>query len=363
MILQLYVARRFLFTFLALFAVFFGLMTLIEMLEAARRFGDDGAGLRQIMPLALLHVPGEIYGVLPLIVILSAITLFLGLARSSELVVARAAGRSALRVLVAPIVVTGLIGAVVLAAFNPIVAATGREYERRADDVAGRASTLALSEGGLWLRQGGPEGQVVIHAGGSNLDGTRLTGASFLVYGEAGAPERRIEAEEARLEPGHWRLTGAKSWPLTVANPEAEARSAPEMMLPSELTPEGIRDSFGDPSAVPVWELPAFIAQLRAAGFTAQRHAVHLQMELALPALLIAMVMIAAAFTLRHQRGQRTGVMVLTAVLLGFALYFLRNLARVLGETGQVAAPLAAWTPPLVAILLALGLLLHLEDG
>ena len=38
-------------------------------------------------------------------------------------------------------------------------------------------------------------------------------------------------------------------------------------------------------------------------------------------------------------------------------------LALILGEAGEVAPALAAWAPPMAAIFLSLGLLLHLEDG
>ena len=63
------------------------------------------------------------------------------------------------------------------------------------------------------------------------------------------------------------------------------------------------------------------------------------------------------------RRGRGTGIMVLAAVLTGFGAYFLRNFAQVLGENGQISAALAAWAPPVAAIGLALGLLLHLEEG
>jgi lipopolysaccharide export system permease protein len=86
-------------------------------------------------------------------------------------------------------------------------------------------------------------------------------------------------------------------------------------------------------------------------------------MELAQPALLLAMLLIAAGFTMQHQRGRRTGVVVLAAILAGFGLYFLRNLALILGEAGQVPPALAAWAAPVAAIGLSLGLLLHLEEG
>jgi len=55
--------------------------------------------------------------------------------------------------------------------------------------------------------------------------------------------------------------------------------------------------------------------------------------------------------------------MVLLALLIGFAIFFLRNFAQTLGENGQLPVYLAAWAPPFAAIFLALGVILHLEDG
>ena len=115
--------------------------------------------------------------------------------------------------------------------------------------------------------------------------------------------------------------------------------------------------------SISVWELPAFIDRLEEAGFAAQRHRVHLQAELAQPALLLAMTLIAAAFTMQPQRGRRVGAVVLGAILVGFGLYALRNLALILGEAGEVPPLLAAWAAPVAAIGLSLGLLLHLEEG
>jgi lipopolysaccharide export system permease protein len=66
---------------------------------------------------------------------------------------------------------------------------------------------------------------------------------------------------------------------------------------------------------------------------------------------------------MRHARSGHTGVMVLLAIVSGFAIFLLRNFAQVLGENGQIPVLLAAWSPPVAAILLSLTLLLHLEDG
>ena len=74
-------------------------------------------------------------------------------------------------------------------------------------------------------------------------------------------------------------------------------------------------------------------------------------------------VLVAAGFTMRHVRFGGTGRMVLFALLAGFGFYFLRNFAQALGDSGQIPILLAAWSPPVAAVMLSLGLLLHLEEG
>ncbi|MCT8328646.1 LPS export ABC transporter permease LptG [Albidovulum sediminis] len=362
MTLTFYVARRFLLMFLAISGGFVVLLALIEMVEQVRRF--SGIGFGEAAELAALSTPASLYRILPLIVILATVGLFLALARSSELVVIRAGGRSALVTLMAPVVTAILIGVLAVAVLNPIAAGTTKAYELRSGLHGGSASTLSVTGEGLWLRQGGAEGQTVIHADRSNTDGTVLWGVTFMTFTPDGMPARRIAAARAVLEPGGWRLANAKQWDLEPGgNAEAGATRATELALPSDLTADRIRDSFGQPSAIPIWDLPGFIAGLQRAGFSARAHLVWFQMELALPLLLAAMVLIGAGFTMRHVRFGRTGLMVLLAIVSGFAFFFLRNFAQVLGENGQIPVALAAWSPPVAATFLSLGLVLHLEEG
>lgn len=365
MILSRYIGRRFFWSFVQVFMVFLAIMLLIDVVEQLRRFSDQGISTGAALRLAAMNTPSGLYRILPLITILSAITLFLSLARSSELVVIRAAGRSGLRFLLAPVLVSFVIGLAAIAVLNPLVAATQKEYDRLWARIAqGAESTLSLTETGLWLRQGGSEGQTVIRAIRANTDGTEIFGVTFLTFDATGLPQSRIEAERASLEPGAWSLTGAKEWALSGANPERGATQLPDgALIASNLTREGIRDSFGEPSAVPFWGLPDYIAGLERAGFSARAHRVWYQMEIAQPLLLVAMVLVAAGFTMRHARFGKTGVLVLMAVLGGFAIFFLRNFAQVLGVNGQIPILLSAWAAPVAATLLALGLLLHLEDG
>ncbi|MEO0390300.1 MAG: LPS export ABC transporter permease LptG [Pseudomonadota bacterium] len=365
MILHLYFARRFALSLLMIATVLATLVLLVDMIDQTRKFADFGVTFGQRIVLTLLNIPETLNQILPLIMILGTVSLFISLARSSELVVTRAAGRSAVRALLAPVVVSLIVGVLATTMLGPIVAATSKRYAALSDTYrSGGISALSVSEDGLWLRQGEPVGQTVIRAGRSNADASVLYDVTFVAYAQTGGPVRRIEAASAALQNGAWSLRKAKVWPLVSGiNPEANATTHDVLSLPTSLTLDRIRESLGTPAGVSIWDMSEFIQQLEQAGFSARRHYVWLQAELARPVFLMGLVLVAAAFSMRHTRFGGTGTAVLAAVLLGFGLYFIRSFAQILGENGQIPVLLAAWAAPVASILLGLGLLLQAEDG
>ncbi len=363
MTLHLYFARRFFMSFLGVAVSVAVLLIMIQLMDKLGDFPDRP--FRDVLAVVLLEMPWEIYDILPLFIILGAVALFLRLSRSSELVVLRAAGRSALRGLLGPVCVALLIGGLGVAVLNPLVAATSK----RVHDVkllyrGAETASLAISSEGLWLRQGGQSGQTVIFAQSASSDLGTLYDPSFLEFDPDGAPQRRINAGSARLGDGEWRMREVKIWDLTTdGNPEAEAERRDTLSIASDLTQQRIIDGFGRPRYISVWDLPDFIGDLEESGFSARRYAVWFQSELARPVFFAALVLMSAAFTIRHARGANMGLMVLLAVIIGFGLHYIRNFSQILGESGQISVALAAWAPPVAALFLALGLILHLEDG
>ena len=348
MTLGLYLVRRLAGTFGLIALVFFGMLLLFETVELLRRFGGTEAGLGQILSLAVLRVPATFYQILPLLVILASMATFLGLARSSELVVMRAAGRSAMRMLREPFVAMMLFGALAVAALNPLVATASRAYHDRlsALQFPDLQTQISLQGSAVWMRQGDASGQTVIRAQAIEPDGLGFEGVSYLVFDrDSGLPLRRIEAARARLEPGVWHLDAVKLWDLQAPNPERAALTLDRLDMPSDLTGERIRES------------------LARAGLSSRPHRAQFMAELAQPLLFGAMLLVGAVLCFRHVRAGGAGMRILATVLAGFLLFFLRNFAQILGENGQIPLWLAIYTPPVASMMLALGVLLHLEDG
>lgn len=363
--LDLYFARRFLRAILLTLGIFSGLIVMIETVNILRDFADQGITAGQGLTLSLLRLPPAIYELLPIILVIATLILFLGLARSSELVVARASGRSAMRSLLPVVTVALLFGLFTIAILNPISAKTEHLAEARETELnKGETQKFSVSDDGLWLREGTSSGQIMIRASRSNLDASELFDVSFFGFSRDGVPLYRIEAATAKVYDGQWHLTKAKRWPLEgAANPEAAASTSDSLTLTTALTLEEIQDRFGTAKAVSIWDMKNHIQNLETAGFSARSYKMWLQAELALPLSFVAMVLIGAGLTMRHTRLGNTSLRVLIAILLAFGFFFLRSFAIVLGSNGYLPIEPAAWGPPIAVILAALALLLHLEDG
>lgn len=361
-----YITMRFLTRVLIVLGLLLGLVLLLTMIDNMSRAAGAGRGTDFALKLTLTQAPATMSKVFPLVFMLASLWTFLGLSRSSELVILRAAGVSALRFLMFPVIAAILIGGVVVTVFNPVVAVTTQAYSALRDEMSrGGSNVLSLSEDALWLRQGGEDGQTVIEARRVSADGLILFGVRMHQFDTDNRLLNRIEARSATLGAGEWILRGVSRWNLaaTAGASLGSAEQLPELRIPTDLSQERILDTFASPEAVSIWEMPEFIRSLEHAGFSAQRHRVFYQTELARPALFAAMVLIGAAFALRNIRFGQTGVMILLAIFSGFLLYFFKDLTESLGNAGTVPTVLAAWTPPLIAILLSVTILLHLEDG
>jgi lipopolysaccharide export system permease protein len=363
MMLETYLLRRLGVNFVLVSGIFFGMMLLVDMIEQMRRLSSRSPAFLDVLHLSLLNTPRNFHEILPLILLLAAMWLGLTWSRASEFVVIRASGKSVARLMAVPVLVILLSSAGMVAAINPIVAATSRAFDASFAELRGRASSAALLSGrNIWLRQATPDGYDVIHAHEARDFGASLLDVTILRFSPTGEVVQRLRAETAQLGRGVWNVQNARLWDLQAPNPEQAAIDLPAIDLPTDLTLERIRDSFGTAQNIPIFALPAFIADLERAGFAAREHRIRLHMELSLPVMLTAMAVLALVLNIYHMRSGRVGLRVLVTIMAGFTLFFLRNFARVLGETGQIPVLLAAWGIPIAAFLLAIGLMLNLEE-
>lgn len=356
-----YLGRQFLTWFLVAFLAMAAVILLVDTIELLRRTTGRGeVSFAVVALMGVLRLPHLVIQAIPFAVLIGGMMCFFRLTRSHELVVARAAGVSVWQFMLPAVAGAFLIGLCEVAVFNPLSAAAltaFNDIERR--HFSGGDALLSVSSTGIWLRQGTADGGAdVVHATTAEPKELALSDIIVFRYGAEDHFVGRIDAASAHLRDGYWLLRDA-----AISGPTTPVQYADEFRLTTDLTPEKIQESFASPETVSFWSLPRFIEVLDATGLSTLEHRMHFQRMLSEPLLLMAMVLIAATFSLRLTRRGGTLILVLAGAFAGFAFFMLTNLVQALGLSASLPVALAAWAPSGICLMLGLSLLMHLEDG
>lgn len=357
--LSRYIAGKTLRGILLAFLIVTAIIALVDYVEASRNIGAEGdLSPFQLLILTGLKVPKLIEQTIPFVVLFGVMGALAGMNRRSELTVMRAAGLSAWRFLRPALIVTALIGIFWSTVVNPLSSSMMGEYDAR---VAAVSTTAQTKE--IWLREGSDSAQRVIQANSLDLASKRLDGAIFYEMGIAsdGATvfERRFDADTARLlTPGYWTLENV------IENAPGETtRRTSELTLPTNISVEDLREQSGQQVDPPFWAIRNEIKANEKAGFSARKLRLQFHKLLALPFLLVAMTFIAAGVSMHLVRDGGTLRLLIMGAAFGFAVFFADSVITAFGEAAILPVTLAAWTVPVLVLLLGITHLAKIEDG
>lgn len=357
-----YLAKNFLLTFLATLFSLVALILLFDIIELLRKASSrDYVTFADVIRLGLLKMPQMLPLILPFTILLAAVITFLRLSKTHELVIARSAGLSVWNFLTPIFFSVLLIGAVNVALINPFSSAMIRRYRMEESETLRKKSGFSWNEKGLWLREKMGDTPLIIHADSARPEGKDLNLRGILILVLNGD-----ETLQAQIEAPVGFLSG---YTLVVENgvsyaPDGSKESNISLNIPTQLNLEKIIQTFEEPEEISVWKLPQFIRLLNNAGFSSLKHRMHFYSTLASVLYLLAMVFIAAMFTLSPNQRQG-GILMKSAgaVLFGFMLFFISKLTTALGMSGNLPIFLAVCGPSVIMIFISASVLLHSEDG
>ncbi|MEW6436989.1 MAG: LPS export ABC transporter permease LptG [Pseudomonadota bacterium] len=353
-----YLTWRFFKTIAAVFAAIVGTIYVFDFVELLRRSNSlHGVTPGYIAYLTLLRTPTVAEQILPFCVLFGTMAAFIDLTRKLELIVARSAGVSVWQFLLPPVAIALLIGTFSVVAFNPLSAIMKQRADIIEAELFGRAGTVQ-GDGTLWIRQSGVDGEAILRAATALDSGKKLQSVIAYVYEPDGKFEERVEAATATLEPGVWALQNAE-----ISAPGQDPRKVGVYLLATNASATDLAETFLTPDSVPFWALRRMRDESALAGLDPNGLDLQFQTLLARPLMLVAMVLIAGAFSLRFFRFGGIGKMVGGGVAAGFVLYLVTKVVSDFGEAGILSASVAAWSPAIVGSMLGGLALLNQEDG
>lgn len=346
--------------------MFLVVLSALAFLIDFTEFSSRSAGLPQYsagmaLVLSLFRLPHIMEIALPFIVLFATSTMLMMLNRKYELVVARSVGISAWQFLFPVLLAAFVVGVLGVLVLNPASSrgyayATSVEGEWRA-----RPSNSPLAQDRPWMRQAQDDGGSMLIGANravTEANGVKLFEAVFLDIDSDDRMRRRIDAREAVLRDNEWVLDSVQirqaGEPTTVET---------EMIIPTALDAVLIQESLVPPDLIPIFDLGEKINAANSFGVPAYPFRMRFHSLLALPALLVAMALVAATVSLRFVRSGESAGMILGGMAAGFVLYVVTAITNSFGSAGMIPPVLAAWLPVAVATLFSVAYLLHREDG
>ena len=238
--LSIYLAKQFVFGLTISASLLFGLVFLIDLVELLRRASGEDISFTTVILMAILKLPTMIQKLLPFVALFGAIYTFAKLNRTKELIVTKAAGVSVWQFLLPSVFISLVLGILFITVLNPLSSLMASKFESLETKYFSKSSSLlAVSPGGLWLRQVEKNSLSVIHAERVTGQGIDLRNVIIFLYDRNGDKFlKRIDAKVAKLIPPLWHLSD-----VLITSSEKEPINIKSYTLETSLTKSQIQDS------------------------------------------------------------------------------------------------------------------------
>jgi lipopolysaccharide export system permease protein len=338
---------------------FLSLSFFIDFIDELQKVGRPGFSLWAAAISALLELPGNLYELLPIAVLIGTIYSMARLAQTSEFTILRTGGLSPWRALRLLAVVALGFTALTFVLGDYLVPHTERTMELFKADIRGGRS---LGGAGAWLkeRRHTEQGERSYSVNVAAIDGRgALVGVRIFEFDGEGRHLSRITARQGRVgKDGHWTLTDAEvtTWPLIDRDTAASAptgevgadrvqrRQLPTLDWPSTLSAGVVSAAVLPLKTMSTTDLWRYSVHLSGQEQTAQRYELQFWKKALYPLACLVLSALALPFAYLHARAGGISLKVFGGIMIGISFVLLNN---VVGHLGM----LRGWTPWLVAAL------------
>ncbi len=341
---------------LATVAVLTALLTIVDLFDTMSDILGRGLGVAGVFHYEALRVPGMIQQILPVSVLIGALTTFTGLARNSEMAALRSTGITIYRIILMLLPAAGMLMALHFIIADQIAPRTEQALANWWRETAPAEEQIDAEAQDVWFRTPG----YIVYATGASSDGRRLQGLRIYARDTEGRLTERIVADGAILgADGVWRLRNAADLSINETRIQA-GPVAPERVWETQLSPSDVAAVFSPEDRISSGRALRAITGERPADRAPAFYTTRVQRALAEPLGVLVMLLLAAPAALAQQRNNQT---ILLMFSLGAGLLFLMvdGVLTALAQTAVLPPLLGSWAGPALFAALAGAALVHLE--
>jgi lipopolysaccharide export system permease protein len=349
-----YLAREVTGAILLVLAGFLALFGFFDMIGEVKNVGEGNYQLHHAIAFVLLRMPGRVYELMPITVLIGTLYALSTLARHSEITVLRASGLSTGKLLLGLFQVA-LVFAVLTFVIGELIVPPS---ERAAQQLRlkERGKTLGQSlRSGLWVKDDRNFINVKVV-----LPDTRLQGVRIYDFDAAGKLRSVTDAAEGEyLPPARWMLSGVVQ---TILHGErSEVLKMPDLEWQSALNPDILAVLMVAPERMSLLHLFSYVKHLEENSQKTQRYDIALWKKVIYPLAALVMIALALPFGYTHNRVSGVSLKIFSGVMIGVFFHMLNGLFSNLGAINSWSPVLSALAPSVLFMLAAAGMIWWVE--
>ncbi|WKB52944.1 LPS export ABC transporter permease LptG [Eleftheria terrae] len=342
---------------------FLALFFFIDFIDELEKVGRNSYPVGKAVLYCLLQLPGRLYELIPIAVLIGTIYSMARLAQSSEFTVLRTSG-------LGPVAALRLLMQLALG-FAVLTFVTG-DYlaplsDQRAEQLRAVArGNIAYGRTGAWLkdRLSTPEGERTysVQLTAASVDGS-LRDVRIYEFDPSGRLVSSVSAATGRIGPGPvWQLEQASvsRWqPATTpdhAQGELEVHNEkrPSYEWRSSLSSSVVAAAVQSPSQMSAMDLYRYANHLAGNEQSAQRYEIQFWRKALYPLACFVMMALALPFAYLHSRSGGISLKVFGGIMLGISFVLLNNVANHIGLLQDWTPWIAAAAPSAIYFVLSL---------
>jgi lipopolysaccharide export system permease protein len=352
--------RREIYASIAL--VFGALIMLFALLDLINELNSMGRGdykLGYVLLFVTLTIPGHVYELFPVAVLIGTIFAMVQMAANSELTVYRSSGVSLKQMIVALL----KIGAPLVVLCFLCGEFVAPPSERLAQQTKLRAQNLQVSakefRSGVWVK----DERSFVNVKGM-LPDTSLMGVSIFEFDDSYHLRSIISAEHATyLDEQRWSLEGVRqtNFDKQSANISASVDNKPLAEWRSTLNPDILSVLLVVPEQMSAWHLRQYTEHLRDNHQKTTRYEIAMWNKLVYPFAVLVMMLLALPFSAYQRRTGGISGKIFMGIVLGLSFHFIGRLFANVGALNEWSPLLSATAMSWLFLALALGMLWRTE--
>ncbi len=329
--------------FLALFVFF----DIVDQLQALNRLASSGYQFNHALMYVILLIPGHLYELLPLSVLIGSIFVMARFAQSSEFTILRTGGLGPWKALSSLFKLGLIFVALTFFVGDYIAPLANRNAQLLKAKFQGR---ITVGQTGAWLKERQKDLNFAVNVSALNSDG-QLAQVRIHAFTPEGRLQYITTAPAAQIGENEWVLTDAeqRNYNLEATNtPRIEIQRSEQSHWPTEISTEMVAAALLSPDRMQTLDLFQYMRHLDANGQNAQRYEIEFWRKVFYPLSCLVMLSLALPFAYLHFRSGHVTGYVFGGVMAGISFYLLNNVFGYMGNLNNWQPWLTSAAPALI---------------